>query len=113
VGCPHYTIDKIREIAAYLDGKKVKAGVETWVCTSQTVRNIARRSGEIETIEKAGAKVVVDTCMVLAPVKQMGFRTMATDSAKAQFYVSGFGIGVRFGDTKQCLETAVTGRWRG
>lgn len=113
VGCPHYTIDKIREIAAYMDGKKVKAGVETWVCTSQTVRNIARRSGEIETIEKAGAKVVVDTCMVLAPVKQMGFRTMATDSAKAQFYVSGFGIGVRFGDTKQCLEAAVTGRWRG
>jgi predicted aconitase len=113
VGCPHYTIDKIREIASYLDGKKVKAGVETWVCTSQTVRNLARRSGEIEKIEKTGAKVVIDTCMVLAPVKQMGFRTMATDSAKAQFYVSGFGIGVRFGDTKQCLEAAVTGQWRG
>lgn len=112
VGCPHYTMDKIREVASYLDGKKVKAGVETWVCTSQTVRNMARRSGEVDAIEKSGAKVVADTCMVLAPVKQMGFRIMATDSAKAQFYVSGFGIGVRFGDTKQCLEAAVTGRWR-
>jgi predicted aconitase len=69
------------------------------------------RSGEIQVIEKTGAKVVVDTCMVLAPLKKIGFRTMATDSAKGQFYVSGSGIGVRFGDTKKCLETAVTGRW--
>ncbi|MEJ2717871.1 MAG: aconitase X [Deltaproteobacteria bacterium] len=83
------------------------------MCTSETVRDMAARSGEIQKIEDAGAKVVIDTCMVLAPVKEMGFHTMATDSAKAQFYVSGFGIGVRFGDTKQCLEAAVTGEWRG
>lgn len=113
IGCPHYTIDKIKEIASYLDGKKVKSGVEAWVCTSQTVRDMAARSGEIKKIEDSGAKLVIDTCMVLAPVKEMGFHTMATDSAKAQFYVSGFGIGVRFGTTKQCLEAAVTGKWRG
>jgi predicted aconitase len=49
--------------------------------------------------------------MVLAPVKQMGFHVMATDSAKAQFYVSGFGIGVRFGNTQKCLKAALTGKW--
>jgi predicted aconitase len=111
IGCPHYTIDKIREVAGFLEGKKIKEGVELWVCTSQTIRNLGMRSGEIQVIEKTGAKVVVDTCMVLAPLKKIGFRTMATDSAKGQFYVSGSGIGVRFGDTKKCLETAVTGRW--
>ncbi len=111
VGCPHYTIDKIREIAAFLEGKKIKEGVEVWVCTSQAIRNMGLRSGEIQVIEKTGAKVVVDTCMVLAPVKQMGFKNMATDSAKAQFYVSGFGIGVRFGNTQKCLQVALTGKW--
>jgi predicted aconitase len=111
IGCPHYTFDKIREIASFLEGKKIKDGVEVWVCTSQMIRNLAMRSGEIQTIEKAGVKVVVDTCMVLAPVRQMGFRCMATDSAKAQFYVSGLGIGVRFGNTQKCLQAAVMGKW--
>ena len=111
IGCPHYTIDKIREIASFLEGKKVKREVEVWVCTSETIRNMGLLSGEIQTIEKSGAKVVVDTCMVLAPVKQIGFHNMATDSAKAQFYCSGFGLGVRFGNTEKCLQTAITGKW--
>ncbi len=111
IGCPHYTFDKIKEIASFLEGKKVKEGVEVWICTSKTVRDLALRSGDVQAIEKSGAKMVVDTCMVLAPVKQMGFHIMATDSAKAQFYVSGFGIGVRFGNTQKCLEAALTGKW--
>jgi len=111
LGCPHYTFDKIRQIASFLEGKKIQKGMEVWICTSKTVRDLALRSGDVQTIEKAGAKVVVDTCMVLAPVKQMGFHIMATDSAKAQFYVSGFGVGVRFGNTKKCLLAAVTGKW--
>jgi predicted aconitase len=111
LGCPHYTFDKIREVASLLKGREIKEGTEVWICTSHTVRDLAFRSGELKTIEKSGAKVVVDTCMVLTPVRQMGFRNMATDSAKAQFYVSGFGLGVRFGTLKQCLEAAVSGKW--
>jgi predicted aconitase len=88
----------------------VKDSVEVWVCTSQTVRNMALRSGEIQKIENAGAKIVVDTCMVVAPIEQ-GFCNMATDSAKAQFYISSSGKGVRFGDTKKCLRSAINGRW--
>jgi len=111
IGCPHYTIDKLREIAAFLEGKKIKKGVEVWVCTSRANRNLARESGVVQAIENTGARVVVDTCMVLAPIKEMGFRTMATDSAKAQFYVSGAGLGVRFGDTRKCLQAGLTGKW--
>jgi predicted aconitase len=113
IGCPYCTFDKIREIASFLKGKKVKEGVEVWICTSEMIQNMAKISGEIQTIEKAGAKVVVSTCMVLAPVRLLGFRNMATDSAKAQFYCSGFGIGVRFGDTQKCLQAAITGKWEG
>lgn len=113
LGCPHYGFEKLREIASFLEGKRVREGVEVWVCTSRAVRDMALRSGEVEAIERAGAKVVVDTCMVLLPVRQMGFRTMATDSAKAQFYDSGFGIGVRFGSTEGCLRAAISGTWEG
>jgi len=113
LGCPHYGFEKLREVASFLEGKRVREGVEVWICTSRGVRDMALRSGEVKVIEKAGAKVVVDTCMVLVPVKQKGFRTMATDSAKAQFYDSGFGIGVRFGSTEGCLRAAISGTWEG
>ena len=63
-------------------------------------------------IEAAGGQVVADTCMVVAPVAELGFRTMATNSAKMAFYgPSHSGLSVRFGPMEQCLEAAMTGRW--
>jgi predicted aconitase len=56
--------------------------------------------------------VVADTCLVVAPVAGLGFRTMATNSAKMAVYApSHSGLSVRFGTMEQCLEAAVTGRW--
>jgi hypothetical protein len=55
---------------------------------------------------------VADTCLVVAPVADLGFRTLATNSAKMAFYTpSHSGLSVRFGPLAQCLEAALTGRW--
>ena len=113
IGCPHFDIERIKYIAEYLDGRQVHKDVELWICSSDTVKRLATRTGDIERIERTGAKVIVDTCMVVAPIKMLGYTKMATDSAKAQFYVSGFGLGVRFGTTEQCLEAAIKGYWEG
>jgi predicted aconitase len=49
---------------------------------------------------------------VVAPVSDLGFRSMATNSAKMAFYAPAHsGLEVRFGTTAQCLEAAVSGRW--
>jgi predicted aconitase len=49
---------------------------------------------------------------VVAPVDQLGFRSMATNSAKMAFYAPAHsGLEVRFGSLEQCLEAAVTGSW--
>jgi hypothetical protein len=37
-------------------------------------------------IEAAGGRVVADTCLVVAPVADLGFHTLATNSAKMAFY---------------------------
>jgi predicted aconitase len=50
--------------------------------------------------------------MVVAPVAELGFHSMATNSAKMAFYTPAHsGLAVRFGPLVQCVEAAVTGRW--
>jgi predicted aconitase len=50
--------------------------------------------------------------MVVAPVADLGFRTLATNSAKMAFYAPAHsGLSVRFGPLDQCLEAAIRGHW--
>ena len=112
IGCPHSTLGDIERVAAMLDGKQVRATL--WVTTSRHVRAVARKHGWVAQIEAAGGKVFADTCLVVAPVEEMGFRAMATNSAKAAFYGPAHsGLQRRFGTTEQCVAAAVTGRWTG
>ena len=111
IGCPHCTIEKLKHIADVLDGKRVSEDTELWITVSNVVRELAVRAGDVEKIERSGAKVLADTCGVVIPTPTLGYQKMATDSAKARVYMSDFGLHVRFGSTDQCLEAAVKGYW--
>ena len=112
LGCPHSTLADIKRVATLLDGKRVKATL--WVTTSRQVRRLAAQRSLIARIEAAGGKVFSDTCLVVAPVEEMGFKAMATNSAKAAFYgLLHSGLQRRFGTLEQCIEAALTGRWTG
>ena len=87
-GCPHASIDEIREISSLLDGKKL--GKPLWVCVSRHVKGEADRLGLTEIIERAGGRMVCDTCMVVSPIERMGFSTTAVNSGKAACYLPGF-----------------------
>ena len=63
-------------------------------------------------IETSGGRVLADMCVVVAPMQQLGFRTLATPSAKGATYVpSHAGLLVCYGTVEQCVEAAVTGTW--
>jgi predicted aconitase len=110
IGCPHASLAEIDEVARLLSGKKVKA--ELWVTTSSAVKEVARENGLLKKIETAGGHIVADTCMIVAPIGQLGFRHMATNAAKAAFYApSHCKTTVRFGTLKHCIEAAVSGVW--
>lgn len=89
-GCPHASLTEVKEIASLLGGKKVRAGVDLWVCTSRAVKELADRMGYVRAIEEAGGHVVADTCMVVSPIETMGHRTTATNSGKAAKYLPRF-----------------------
>ncbi len=110
LGCPHASLDELKEIASMLDGKKVK--IDTWIATSRFVRDLAEKKGYVQTIEKSGALIATDTCMAVAPLKGR-FKCMATNSAKACFYGRGSnGFKTGFGSLKQCIDAAVSGVWK-
>jgi predicted aconitase len=87
VGCPHASLREIIDIASFLDKKKLKKPL--WICTSKATKETAKRMELEETIEKAGGKIVSDTCMVVSPIEEL-FTTTAVNSGKAAHYLPSF-----------------------
>jgi predicted aconitase len=88
MGCPHASLREISSLALKVEGKILKKPV--WICTSRMVKEAAERMGFNDIIEKAGGKIVADTCCVVSPIEQMGYKTTAVNSGKAANYLPGF-----------------------
>lgn len=102
LGCPHSSLKEIANVAKELEGKKLKKPL--WVCTSRIMKDAADRIGLSATIEKAGGYVVADTCMVVAPIEDMGYKTTGVNSGKAANYLPGFcKQSVVFQDVKELI----------
>ncbi len=87
IGCPHCSLQEVREVSKLLSGKKVKDGIKFWVFTSPSVFEAAEKRGYVRNIVSAGGDVFVNTCMVVMPIEDMGFRSVYSNSAKAAFYI--------------------------
>jgi predicted aconitase len=111
VGCPHCSIKEIAEIADLVKGKKVADGTEFWVATSRTAKQLADKRGYTRVIEMAGGKFACDTCMAVAPLKGR-FKALATTSAKGCFYSRQSLMKTKMGSLKECIDAAVTGKWK-
>jgi predicted aconitase len=110
IGCPHASLEEIAEIARVVEGRRLQAAL--WITTARQIKEQAAEAGHVTIIEAAGGQVVADTCLVVAPMDALGFRALATNSAKMAFYApSHSGLQVRFGTLEQCLDTALTGKW--
>ena len=88
LGCPHSSLQEIMTISRKLQGRKLKKPL--WICTSRMVKEAANRMGFTQTIETAGGKIVADTCMVVSPIEDMGYKTTGVNSGKAANYMPGF-----------------------
>jgi predicted aconitase len=105
IGCPHASMKEIARVAQLVEGKHLKKPL--WVCTSRVMKEAARRMGYAEIIEKAGGKIVADTCMVVAPIEDMGFKTTGVNSGKAASYLPGHcKQNVMYGRVEDLVEAA-------
>src|SRR3990170_4520512 len=108
LGCPHYTLKQVEEVARLLDRKKIHDGVSLWVCTSATTKTLAEKTGYVGVIEKAGGHVVVDTCIDEPCWAVYTDKVGMTDSPKCAYYRRF--KEVRLGRLEDCVETAVKGK---
>jgi len=107
IGCPHCSLGEIKEVVDFIVKNNLgRSGFkcDLWVCTSIHIKAIADRMGYTEVIERAGGKVICDTCTVVAPVEEMGYKNIATNSGKAAIYLPSFcGSKVIYGSTWDVL----------
>ena len=103
LGCPHASLEEIKEVASVVQGKTIKN--KLWICTSVSVKATADRMGYTQIIESAGGNVVCDTCMVVAPIEDMGFEVIGVNSATAANYVPSMcGLDVVYDDVENLVK---------
>ena len=107
-------VDQVRRAAAALEGRRLSPGAELWLMLPRALRDVADRSGYTEVIERAGGRLLGDSCPAMSRVAPEGTRVFATDSAKQAHYLPAIlGIEAWFGTLEDCVDAAVTGRWHG
>lgn len=102
IGCPHSSERELAEVARLLEGKKVER--ELWICTARATAE--RRTDLVAKIERSGARVFCDTCMVVSPASDR-YRKMMVNSGKALAYVPTLcKMKAAYGSVEECVGAA-------
>jgi predicted aconitase len=108
VGCPHCSLNEIKQVAELIGSRKVKDETEFWVCTSRHIKEKARKY--VEKIEKSGGHILTDTCAVVTWTDKLGIKTIMTNSAKTAHYAPTLNKAETIlAPLKECLKTAFKG----
>jgi predicted aconitase len=104
VGCPHCSAAELVDIARLLKGKIVTKPF--YVFAARGV--IDNHQKTVDAIEKSGARVFADTCMVVSPVMER-YPAIMVNSGKALAYVPDMcGAVARIGTIEDCVAVATS-----
>lgn len=99
VGCPHVSTEELSELAALLEGKKVKLPFYVFAAAYSMKGN----EELYKIIAASGAKIVHDTCMIVSPLLEG--QTVMTNSGKAFTYLPGMCKAIpRLGTIADCVK---------
>jgi len=104
IGCPHCSLKEIEETAELVRGKELHG--KLWVFTSRGVYEQAEKTGLVKVIEDAGGRVYRDTCMVVAPLHEMGWHGLGTNSMKGGHYSVSHGFQIKIATVDKLIEEA-------
>lgn len=110
LGCPHYTINELMTVQKLLDGRKIHPGVTMWIYANSYAIKLAEQMGLRKELESAGITIRAETCMIISPLAEWGFKTIMTDSGKCTHYgPMECKTDIVFASTAECVESAVAG----
>ncbi len=111
LGCPHYTINEIVNVHNLLKGRKVNPGTHFWIYANSYAIDLAEQMGLRKSLEEAGVVIRAETCMIISPIANWGFKTLMTDSGKCSYYgPAECGTEMIFAGVDECVEAAVSGK---
>ncbi|MEE8499827.1 MAG: aconitase X catalytic domain-containing protein [Kiloniellales bacterium] len=114
LGTPHFSVAEFERLTRLLEGARVHPGVRFYVSTSRHVLGQVEARGWLPVYEKAGVRIVVDTCTYFGPILEGCSGLAMTNSAKWAYYAPGnLGMQVVFASMEECVRSAVAGEiWR-
>jgi predicted aconitase len=85
--------------------------VPFYACTGRDALAAIERDGLAARLKEAGVEVVVDTCVVVAPILPAGGGVLMTNSGKFAHYATpNTGFATIYGSLADCVASALTGR---
>ena len=116
LGCPHYDIHQIRQVAEYIKGKKVHPDVLFMVWTVYPIKAMADLNGYTKIIEEAGGHIFTSSCPTTIGSDLLSQHDgQAYDSYKQKnSCLSSVEAGARmyYTDKYRCIDAAVAGEWK-
>lgn len=99
IGCPHLSMSELKDLYE-------KAGDrEIWAFLPRELKKELNTDGIPSQTEKNSMKLVCDTCMVVAPLSEMGYSSIGVNSAKAAYYAPSLaGVKVHFAPLKELVK---------
>lgn len=107
LGCPHLSLAEAAEVAQRVAGRRVRPGVEFWISTSRAVAHHLGESGHLEALERAGVRLLTDTCAMTTRIDGWGFTHMLTNSAKQAHYAMAGGLDATLASLDDCVACAL------
>jgi predicted aconitase len=112
LGTPHFSVDEFAALHDVLaDGPPFASSIDFYVSTSRAVLAEATARGLVEPFERAGGRILTDTCTYVTPVMRANTRTVMTNSGKLAWYApSNLGVNTVLASLSECVESARAGR---
>jgi len=112
MGCPHYSIEEIRQIAEYIKDKKAKPGILFHVWTALPIKEMSDRCGYTQIIEAAGGQVMTSCCPLTSGFLPEEYnKNILFDSAKQAHYIRPLTkAGIYYRSIYECLDAVVSGK---
>jgi hypothetical protein len=109
VGSPHFSTQEFRALAELSHGRRFR--VPFYACTGRGVLAELERAELLAPLRASGVEIVVDTCVVVAPILPPDAGVLMTNSGKFAFYApANTGFATVYGSLADCVASAVAGR---
>ncbi len=114
LGTPHFSLAEFERLIGQLDDGPFHPDVDVYVSTGRDTLAEVEARGWAKLLERAGGRLVVDTCTYITPILEPRHRVVMTNSAKWAYYAPGnLGVQVVFGSLEECVGSAYRGTvWR-